>query len=103
MFIPVCRHGDSEYAQKRERRENDLLKLKEKEETLNSSRKVSEHLVEQLKGALNQLKNEALASRSELSRIQRNLGKCFAEFWRDDIYSYTTIEFKIRMLESWPN
>lgn len=70
-----CRHGDSEYAKKKERRENELLKLKEREETLNSSRKVSEHLVEQLKGALIQLKSEALASRNELSRIQKSLGK----------------------------
>ncbi|XP_057377924.1 structural maintenance of chromosomes protein 6-like [Daphnia carinata] len=84
-------HGDGEYAQKKERRENELLKLKEREETLNSSRKVSEHLVEQLKGALVQLKHEASASRNELSRIQKSLDtniKTLAELKKSDSNAY---------------
>ena len=49
-------------------------------ESLDSSRKVSEHQVEQLKNALFQLKNEAAAVRNELARTQSIFGNVFIIF-----------------------
>lgn len=77
VYPTFIRHGDSEFAQRKERRIRELNALKTREETLNSLRKVSDHQVEQLKGALVQLKNEAQATRSEHARIQRNLGNLY--------------------------
>ena len=54
-----------------------MHQLKDKLESFDSSRKVSEHQVEQLKSALNQLRNEASAVRNELSRTHNSLGKNF--------------------------
>ena len=84
-FFHICfisynsnyRYGDSEHAQKKEKREADLHQIKEKFESLDSSRKVSEHQVEQLKNALIQLKNETAAVRSESTRTHNTLGKNF--------------------------
>ncbi|EFX80525.1 putative SMC6, structural maintenance of chromosome protein 6, copy B [Daphnia pulex] len=67
-------YGDSEHAKRKERREAELHQLNEKLENLESSRKVSEHQVEQLKNALIQLRNETLAVRSELTRTHNSLG-----------------------------
>jgi len=64
---------DSEFVNRREKRLNDIEELKAREEVLNSSRRVSEHSVDQLKGAVNQYRNENYAVKSEEGRFQRDM------------------------------
>ena len=73
MFSFVFR-DDSEFVNRREKRLNDIEELKAREEVLNSSRRVSEHSVDQLKGAVNQYRNENYAVKSEEGRFQRDMG-----------------------------
>lgn len=65
---------DDEFVRRREKRLNDIEELKTREQTLNSSRRVSEHLVDQLKSAVIQYRNEIAAIRSEESRYNREIG-----------------------------
>ncbi|XP_046453349.1 structural maintenance of chromosomes protein 6-like [Daphnia pulex] len=66
-------YGDSEHAQEKARRETSLHQLKEKFESFDSSRKVSEHQVEQLKNACIQLRNETVDVKSESTRFHNSL------------------------------
>ncbi|EFX80391.1 putative SMC6, structural maintenance of chromosome protein 6, copy A [Daphnia pulex] len=66
-------YGDSEHAQEKARREISLYQLKEKFESFDSSRKVSEHQVEQLNNACIQLRNETVDVKSESRRIHVSL------------------------------
>jgi chromosome segregation ATPase len=84
------RYGDSEHAKRKERREAELHQLNEKLENLESSRKVSEHQVEQLKNALIQLRNETLAVRSELTRTHNSLGE-YCDWCSETIFNLITI------------
>lgn len=68
------RHGDSEFAQRKDKRLKEIQTLKGRQEILQSTCKVTEHQAEQLKGALQQLRTEMQFARNESSRIQRILG-----------------------------
>lgn len=62
-------------AKQKERRIRELHALRSREESLDSLRKVTDHQVDQLKGALNQLKTEAQSARNNLIRLQQSLGQ----------------------------
>lgn len=68
------RDENDERARQKERQFFELNSLKESYEGLSSQQKVSEHQVEQLKGALRQLNNELTNAKMEFSRSQRALG-----------------------------
>ena len=76
-FTLTIRHGDSEYAERKERRAHELAMLNEKEEALNSMNKESENGIEQSKGALVNFRNESQAASNELRRIQQKLGTIY--------------------------
>ena len=48
--------------------------LKEREQTLIAVNKVTENSVDQLKGALAEIRTAMQTARADLSRVQRNLG-----------------------------
>lgn len=79
IYICVYR-DDDEFVRRREKRLNDIEELKAREKTLNSSRRVSEHLVDQLRGAVSQFRNEIVAVQSEESRYNREIGIFFLCF-----------------------
>ena len=79
IYICVYR-DDDEFVRRREKRLNDIEELKAREKTLNSSRRVSEHLVDQLRGAVSQFRNEIVAVQSEESRYNREIGIFFSLF-----------------------